>query len=345
MSLPEVSIIVLNYNGLSDTKHCIQSLLFTTYPNVKIYVVDNGSRKNELQQLKKIFRNRRIVYVRNDTNLGYTGGNNAALSHIRSKYVAFVNNDVAVTQDWLLPLVTYMEEHQKVAVAQPKILWMRKKTHFDYAGASGGYLDMLGYPFTRGRVFNTLEKDRGQYNDVRDVFWASGAAMVIRKSVFKKVGMFDTRFFNYMEEIDLCFRINKAGYRIVCVPKASVYHKGASTSSKNELQKRFWEHRNNLLMITKNLSLQKLLYVLPIRVLLEYVSIIYYLSHKRLDYALAVLLSQLSYIHLAPGILIERLTIRQHRVKRYNAEARMLQKSIVLSYFILKKRTFSALYG
>lgn len=352
MKLPEVSIIVLNFNGLADTRRCIQSLLSTNYRNLKIYLVDNGSKRNELLLLKKEFRNRRITFVKNSTNLGYTGGNNAVLTTIKSKYVAFVNNDVMVTGDWLLPLVAYMEAHHKVAVAQPKILWMRKKSHFDYAGASGGYMDMLGYPFTRGRIFNTLEKDTGQYNEVADVFWASGAAMLARTSIFKKVGMFDTRFFNYMEEIDLCFRINKAGYRIVCVPKAYVYHKGASTSSKNELQKRFWEHRNNLLMITKNLSLRRLLYVLPIRFVLEYVSVFYYLSHKRFDYAAAVLLSQLSYVHLAPGMLIARLSTGfakpdtgQHPTKQYNAEARMLQKSIVLSYFLLKKRTFSALYG
>jgi GT2 family glycosyltransferase len=343
MLLPEVSVVVLNFNGLSDTKKCIRSLFASKYRNIKIYVVDNGSDRNELATLKEMFGSRKIVYIQNKTNLGYTGGNNAVIATLKSKYVAFVNNDVVVTPDWLSPLVRYMEAYPKVAVSQPKILWMRKKTHFDYAGACGGYLDMLGYPFTRGRIFNTLERDVGQYDQVADVFWASGAAMLVRASIFKKVGMFDTRFFNYMEEIDLCYRINKAGYRIVCVPSAHVYHKGASSSSKNELRKRFWEHRNNLLMITKNLSFKKLLYVLPIRFALEYVSIVYYLSHKRFDYALAVVLSQLSYVHLAPGVLVDRLLSRPR--KQYNAERRMLNKSIVLSYFLLKKRTFSALNG
>lgn len=342
MYYPEVSIIVLNFNGFSDTKRCITSLLRTQYRNFRIIVVDNGSRKNELRALRRAFRNKKITFIQHTSNLGYAGGNNAILASIKSKYVAFVNNDAIVTPNWLLPLVSYMELHAKVAVAQPKILWLRKRTHFDYAGASGGYLDMLGYPFTRGRVFNTLERDNGQYDTVTDVFWASGAAMLVRKSVFKRVGMFDARFFNYMEEIDLCFRINNAGYRIVCQPSAKVFHKGASTSSKNELQKRFWEHRNNLLMITKNLSITKLLYILPIRFILEYVSIAYYLFHRRGDYAAAVVLSQLSYFYLTPGILIDRLFSRS--TKRYNAETRMLQKSIVLSYFLFKKRTFSAVY-
>lgn len=339
MQHPEVSIIVLSYNGLFDTRRCLRSILSMTYPNLSIYIVDNGSRKDEKTLLKKEFSDPRIRYVQHAENLGYTGGNNEVIKKARGKYIAFINNDVIVTECWLEDLVNYMESHPKVAVTQPKILWQRNKAYFDYAGACGGYIDMYGYPFTRGRIFNTLEKDKGQYDEPTDIFWASGAAMVVRRNIFKKVGVFDTRFFNYMEEIDLCYRINRAGYRIVCLPQVQVYHKGASTSSKNELKKRFWEHRNNMLMITKNFSPFRLMYILPIRFVLEYLSIFYYLSHKRADYAAAVLLSQLSYFHMAPGILFSRLS--GPRRKRYNAERKMFGKSIVFTYFFLRKQTFS----
>lgn len=224
MQLPPVTIVVLNYNGIADTRKCIRSLLKISYPNFSITVVDNGSTMNEAKLLSRQFRDRRIEIVRFPKNFGFTEGNNKILRSVKTKYVVLVNNDVTVTPDFLEPLIVAMEQSKKIALAQPKILWTKNKKYFDYSGACGGYLDTLGYPFTRGRVFNTLEKDTGQYNTIVDIFWASGAAMVVRTSIFKKIGYFDSVFFNYMEEIDLCFRINKAGYRIVCIPDTYVYH-------------------------------------------------------------------------------------------------------------------------
>lgn len=341
MQLPHVTIIVLNYNGISDTRKCVRSLLRISYPYYSIVVIDNGSKENEAKLLSKSFTDPRVEVIRSAKNLGFTEGNNRILRTVKAPYVVLINNDVIVTPSFLEPIIRAMESDKTIAVSQPKILWARNKKYFDYAGACGGYLDAFGYPFTRGRVFNSLEQDKGQYNEVSDIFWASGAAMIIRTTVFKKIGYFDTRFFNYMEEIDLCFRINKAGHRIVCIPTTHVFHKGAATSSKNELKKRYWEHRNNLLMITKNFEFVRLLYTLPIRFVLEYLSIVYYLANKRTDYAAAVILSQLSYFHMAPGILFERLT--KHKKKQYTVGNRMFGKSIVLHYFLLKRRTFAAL--
>lgn len=342
MVYPSISVVILNFNGFRDTKKCITSVLQSQYKNLKIIVVDNGSVRNEAELLKNIFTDKRIRFIRFDKNYGFTGGNNRILKTIREKYVVLLNNDVTVTPRWLQPIIKVLENNKQIAVAQPKILWARKKTHFDYAGACGGYIDTFGYPFTKGRIFSTQEKDTGQYDTISDVFWASGAAMVIRTSVFKKIGYFDTQFFNYMEEIDLCYRINKAGFRIVCIPKTIVYHKGAATSSKNELKKRFWEHRNNLLMITKNFSFRRLLLVLPIRFILEYVSILYYLINRRGDYASAVVLSQLSYFSMAPRILISRLTKRNKKKSR--GEQYIFNNSIIFQYFIRRKLTYAKLY-
>lgn len=342
MVYPAVTLIILNYNGLKDTKKCIKSVLSSHYPRLTIIVVDNGSKRNEALLLQKAFQREDIQFIRNKKNYGFTDGNNRILANVKTKYVVLLNNDVEVTPNWLKPLIVEMEKNKKIAVAQPKILWAKKKRYFDYAGACGGYIDMFGYPFTRGRIFNTIERDNGQYDEMTDIFWASGAAMVVRSSIFKKIGYFDTRFFNYMEEIDLCFRINKAGYRIVCIPKTHVYHKGAATSSKNELRKRFWEHRNNLLMITKNFAIIRLLFILPARFFLDYASFAYYLFNRRPDYAAAVLLSHLSYLHLVPQVLLDRLTSspRQKKVElRY-----IFQQSIVMSYFIFRKRTYATLF-
>ena len=339
MKFPKVSIIVLNFNGINDTKKCLKSLLKTTYKNFQIFLVDNGSDKNHAEILKKIFNSRKIHFIRLEKNLGFTGGNNLLMKQITDKYILLLNNDVEVPKDWLNPLVDIMEKNSKIAVVQPKILWSRNKKYFDYAGACGGYIDIFGYPFTRGRIFSTIEKDTGQYDTVADIFWASGAAMMIRSSVLKKVGYFDEQFFNYMEEIDLCFRIRTFGYRVVCEPSSYVYHKVAGTASRNERQKRFWEHRNNVLLIIKNYPFLQLIYILPIRMTMEYMSILYYLLTKRIDYALGALKSQVYLIYLVPKILLSR--ILQKKISGKSVQKLIFAGSIVQLYFVLKKRKFS----
>lgn len=335
---PKVTIVILNHNGFKDTFFCLTTLLKTKYSNFHIIVVDNGSKDDESALLKKIFKNKRINFLRFKKNLGFTGGNNRILKTINTKYVVLLNNDVEVSLDWLSPLVKRMEKDDKIAVIQPKILWLTNKKYFDYAGACGGFIDIFGYPFTRGRMFNTIEKDKGQYDSLMRVLWASGAAMMIRKSVLDKIGLFDERFFNYMEEIDLCYRINKAGFKVFCEPKSLVYHKVGATASKNDLKKRFWEHRNNLLFTIKNFPSGKLAIIFIPRLFLEFVSIFYYLSIKRGDYALAVILSQFSLMYMAPAVLIKKITSRKGKTK---LRGLIYPGSISFSYFILRKRKFS----
>lgn len=343
MNTSDVTIITLNYNGLKDTQKFIKSIFTTKYSNYKVVVLDNGSKVNEALLLSTEHKKRNLKIIRLNKNYGYSGGNNRAMINCGSKYIALVNNDVIVTRNWLQPLIETMEADKSIAMVQPKILWLKNKKYFDYAGACGGFIDNLGYPFTRGRIFNTQEKDDHQYDDTRDIFWASGAAIIIRNSVLKEVGYFDELFFNYMEEIDLCFRILQRGYRIVSVPSSIVYHKVASTSSQNMMKKRFWEHRNNLILIMKHFSFSKLVFILPLRILMEYISIFYYLALRRIDLALGALLGQLSLFLLFPKIIYGRIINRN--LIRDNAQLKklMFKGSIVVSYFILRKKTFSEL--
>lgn len=341
MKFPQVTIVILNFNGIKDSRKCLKSLLKTKYPNLKILVVDNGSSINEAEILKKEFVNKRIRFIRLSKNLGFSGGNNRVISKIKSKYIALLNNDTIVSPTWLSPLIEIMEKDKLIAVAQPKILWAKNKKYFDYAGACGGFIDVFGHVFTKGRIFNTIERDKRQYNFISDIFWASGAAMVIKKNIFNKVGYFDERFFNYMEEIDLCYRIQQIGYKIVYQPNSYIYHQVASTAAKKVFKKRFWEHRNNLLLMLKNYPFFKLIVFFPIRILFEYMSIAYYLYIKRFDYALAVILSQFSLLYLSPLILYQRLYAKQKENK--SMKKLIYQKSIVVSYFFLNKKKFSDL--
>ncbi len=342
MNYPQVAIIILNFNGLQDTRKCLKTLLKTSYKNFIVTVVDNGSRENEAKILAKEFRSKKIIFRRFENNYGFTGGNNKIFPLLKQKYIVLLNNDVEVPVNWLTPLVDVLEKHRKVAIVQPKILWQRNKKYFDYAGACGGFIDILGYPFTKGRIFNALEKDMGQYDSISDIFWASGAAVMMRKSILDTVGYFDKSFFNYMEEIDLCFRVRRKGFRIVCEPKSYVYHKVGGTSSRNELKKRFWEHRNNLLLIVKNYPLRHLIYILPIRIVLEYLSILYYLSINRFDYVTAVLFSQGAFYFMGTPILIDR--IKHKNKERITLDSLIYPRSIVLSYFFFGKKTFSSIF-
>lgn len=337
--VPLVTIIILNYNGILDTRKCLKSLLKTTYKNFKIVMVDNGSDKNESELLKNSFKSKKISFVRFNKNLGFCGGNNKVFKTVKTKYVVLLNNDTEVTPQWLNPLVKLMEKDKSIAVVQPKILWLKNKKYFDYSGACGGFIDIFGYPFTRGRIFDTQEIDRGQYDNIIDIFWASGAAMMIRRKILDEVGYFDELFFNYMEEIDLCFRINQAGYRIVSQPKSIIYHKVASTASRNSAKKRYWEHRNNLLLILKNYPLKKLIIILPIRLLLEYISFLYYLQNRKINYSLSVIKSQIALLYFGPQILLKRY--KKNTKKNIKNKNVSYNGSVLLSYFFLKQRKFS----
>ncbi len=332
---PLVSVLIINYNGLSDTLHCLSSIKKTAYPNYEVIILDNGSIKNEAKELKKYaFKN--IHVYRSKINKGFAGGNNTALKKAQGKYIVLLNNDTEVDPEWLTPLVLELEKDKTIAVAQPKIRLFHNRAYFDYAGACGGFIDKHGYPFTRGRIFNAREKDKGQYDQRMEIFWASGAACIIRKSIIKDVGgLFDEMFFNYMEEIDFCWRVQKKGFKIIFIPNSLVYHKGASSSSKNLFKKRYWEHRNNLLLLSKHLDSNALIKLLPFRLLMELFTYGYYLLSGQFNYVRSILFAHIDFL---------KGYSKTHASSSASGEQSFLyNKSIVIDYFLRKKSTFHEL--
>lgn len=245
-------------------------MLKTQYPNLEIVVADNGSTDHSLKVLEQEFSSVRVIRL--DRNYGFAEGYNRALQEVEADYFMILNSDVAVEPDWLQPMVSLLESDKQIAACQPKILSLQHPDRFDYAGAAGGWLDVFGYPFARGRIFDHCETDTGQYNDTAPIFWASGAALFIRAAIFREVGGFDPYFFAHQEEIDLCWRIQCRGYRIYVCPLSVVHHLGGGTLPRGNSLKTFLNFRNNHLMLFKNLPLGRKCWVIPIRFALDAVS-------------------------------------------------------------------------
>jgi GT2 family glycosyltransferase len=251
MAAPRVSIIIVTWNALDLLKQCLPSVVATQYPNLEIILADNASTDGSAAWVTETFPS--VEVVRHPENWLFCRGNNAAFPHATGEYVMLLNNDVEVPPDWLDPLVDAMEQAGDVGAVQPKLLQYDDRTRFEYAGAAGGFIDRVGYPFTRGRLFDTMEQDRGQYDTPRDVFWATGAALLLRRSALDRVGLLDERFEMHMEEIDLCWRLWRAGYRVRVVPESTAYHIGGASLPARDPQKTFYNFRNSLLMLHKNL--------------------------------------------------------------------------------------------
>lgn len=255
----QISVVILNWNGSGMLSRFLPSVV-THSPEAEVVVADNGSTDNSLEMLAKDFPT--VGTIALDKNYGFAEGYNRAIAQVDTKYVLLLNDDIEVTQGWLQPLLAFMETHPEVAACQPKVLSEAHRDTFEYAGAAGGFMDYLGYPYCRGRIFDIVEKDNGQYDTPLPVFWATGAALLIRTDVYRMVGGLDARFFAHQEEIDLCWRLHSRGYGIWCIPQSLVYHVGGGTLNKSNPRKTFLNFRNNLLMLYKNLpKLQPLLWV------------------------------------------------------------------------------------
>ncbi|MEA3463228.1 MAG: glycosyltransferase family 2 protein, partial [Bacteroidota bacterium] len=233
-----VSIVILNWNGKAHLEQFLPLLVrHTTLPGVEIVVADNGSVDNSLEFLKKEHPHIRIIEL--EKNHGFSGGYNRAFEQLDTKYMLLLNSDIEVTEGWLEPMLELMEKDDKVGACSPKILDFKRRTHFEYAGAAGGFIDRYGYPFCRGRIFDHLEEDKGQYNDATDLFWGSGACLMVRTDLYRESGGLDEQFFAHMEEIDLCWRLQQMGYRIRFVPSSTVYHVGGATLQRGNPLKTF----------------------------------------------------------------------------------------------------------
>jgi GT2 family glycosyltransferase len=267
---PTVAIVILNWNGRSFLEQFLPSVLASTYSPLEVIVADNGSTDDSITFLQQHFPAVRIITL--GSNMGFAKGYNEALRQVDSTYWVLLNSDVEVSPGWLEPMVQLMVRNPQAGACQPKIRMERDRTHFEYAGACGGWLDHLGYPFARGRIFDICEADQGQYEDEAPVFWASGAALMVRAEAFHIAGGLDEYFFAHQEEIDFCWRLQLNGYSVWVCPSSVVYHVGGGTLPKGNKRKVFLNFRNNLIMLCKNLPAGALVWTLPVRVALDAIS-------------------------------------------------------------------------
>jgi len=268
--MDKLAIVILNWNGASMLAQYLPTVLNYSRDEATVYVADNASKDNSLQLLREHFPECRLIVL--DRNWGFAEGYNKALREIDAEYYLLLNSDIEVTHHWLTPLIEFMDVHPEVAACQPKLLSIYNKDMFEYAGASGGYLDRYGYPFCRGRIFDTVEEDNGQYDYAAEVLWATGAALMIRKQDYWDAGGLDGRFFAHNEEIDLCWRLRIKGRKIYCLPESCVYHVGGGTLPKSNPMKTFLNFRNNLTMLYKCLPDAELKHVMRVRWWLDYLA-------------------------------------------------------------------------
>lgn len=335
----KTAIVILNWNGAHYLQQFLPALReYTTSPEVDIYVADNGSTDNSLLILGKYFKEVKILLL--NRNYGFAEGYNRALAQIEADYYVLLNSDVEVTPGWLEPMLDYLQEHPEVAACQPKILSYHNRTHFEHAGAAGGFIDRLGYPFCRGRVLAVTEEDLGQYDEVCDVFWASGACLVIRADVFEKEGGFDDDFFAHMEEIDLCWRLKSRGYRVVCVPQSKVYHVGGGTLHVEHPRKTYLNFRNNLFLLYKNLPQKQLFPVFFVRFFMDYLAAFQLFITGKPQNAKAVFKARLDFRKMLPSFNSKREENLQKTTQTHIPE--IAKKSVILNYYLLGRKTYKA---
>tara|TARA_B100001758_G_C18388286_1_gene601397 strand:- start:422 stop:1444 length:1023 start_codon:yes stop_codon:yes gene_type:complete len=308
--MKKVCVAIINWNGLVWLKKNLPAI--QKFSNeAKIIVIDNNSTDNSKNYIKNKFKN--IELIEHNKNYGFSEGYNRALKKIKTKYVLLLNNDVLVSKNWIQPLLSFLEKNQDFSVVQPKILDLSKKTHFEYAGAAGGFIDYNGIPFCRGRIGDKIEKDMGQYNSSSAIFWASGACFLINREIFLKVGGFDQNFNMHQEEIDLCWRIQGLGKKIGYCPKSTVFHYGGGTLSKSDYKKIFYNHRNNLIMLFKNLPIFDLIIILINRIVIDLLIALKYLIKLNIHYFFTIILAYISFVFLIPRYLFINKKINEKR--------------------------------
>lgn len=334
MALPSVAVVILNWNGRNFLEKFLPSVVSSRYENLSVIVADNASTDDSVSFLQQNYPFVKIIC--NTENEGFAKGYNTALKHVLADYYVLLNSDVEVSEEWISPIISLMEKEKRIAACQPKILSYENKNHFEYAGAAGGWIDKFGYPFSRGRVFDFCEEDKGQYDDNPEIFWASGAAFFVRSSVFHELDGFDEDFFAHQEEIDLCWRIQRAGYKIFAVPSSVVYHVGGGTLPMGNSRKVFLNFRNNLLMLSKNLRFSEKLWKIPFRLLLDNISAFQAISKGDRRTFASIQKAHLNFLKSK----FKKKSLTQLPKKRMKDLAGVYSGSIVVKYFIEKKKTF-----
>lgn len=288
----KLAIVILNWNGAALLKKYLPSVQLYS-KDAEIYVIDNASTDNSIAVLKNEFPDINIIV--NDENYGFAGGYNIGLKSVKADYYCLLNSDVEVTPNWLAPIINGFNTIPNVTIIQPKILDLKKKGSFEYAGAAGGFIDKLGYPFCRGRIFQALEEDKGQYDDIHEIFWATGACMFIKSDVFWELNGFDTDYFAHQEEVDLCWRAKNNGHKVYYVGESKVYHLGGSTLSNMNPKKTFLNFRNSLYSITKNLPRRKAFPIIFYRLVLDGIAAVRFLFQLKPKHFLAIFKAHLSF--------------------------------------------------
>lgn len=329
----DLAIVILNWNGEALLERYLPSVIENSQ-GARIYVADNASTDGSVTFLKNNYPD--VGIIQNKTNAGFAGGYNEALKNIDAEVYCLLNSDVEVTPDWLLPIMELFQVKTEVAIIQPKILDLLQREYFEYAGAAGGFLDSLGYPFCRGRIFQALEKDKGQYDDTTEIFWATGACMFIRKKVFDDLGGFDADYFAHQEEVDLCWRAQNKGYKVYYVGASQILHLGGSTLSNMNPKKTYLNFRNSLFSITKNLPRRKALLIIVARLVLDGIAALRFILQGKMNHCLAVLRAHLSYYRLFRKMY-------KKREKANFVEKYYRTKSIVWSHYVYRVRSFNNL--
>jgi GT2 family glycosyltransferase len=332
---PKVSIVILNFNTRHFLEKFLPTVLATNYENFEVVLADNASKDDSIAYVKSQFPEVKIIELKQ--NYGFAGGYNRALAQVDADYFVLLNSDVEVDKNWLQPLVDLAETSTKIAAIQPKLIDYKDKSKFEYAGGSGGFIDKYGYPFCRGRWFNHLEKDEGQYNDIREVFWATGACFLIRASYWLEAKGLDEDFFAHMEEIDLCWRLQNLGYKIMVCPQSNVYHVGGGTLPVGNPRKTYLNFRNGLFLLCKNLHSSILFKVLFIRFIMDGLAGIKFLSEFKFREIGAILKAHAVFYSQIGYWLKKRKAIGNQALKPQN----MYQKSMVVDFYLRGKKVFS----
>ena len=335
ISLPSVAVVILNWNGKYFLEKFLPSVMASAYSNLSVIVADNASDDDSIDFLKKNYPNVKILL--SNTNEGFAKGYNSALKDVLADYYVLLNSDVQVTKGWIDPVISLMESDEKIAACQPKVLSFKDRRQFEYAGACGGFIDKFGYPFTRGRIFETCETDTGQYDNSTQIFWATGAALFVRAKVFQELNGFDEVFFAHQEEIDLCWRMQRKGYLIYVVPSSVVYHVGGGTLPMGDRKKVYLNFRNNLIMMTKNLPVLERVWKIPLRIFLDAIAA----YRSLIDGNFSTFISIASaHMHYVEWLFTGKRGKKFSKIKMKSLLP-VYDGSIVWQYFIKQKKTFS----
>lgn len=338
---PRVALAILNWNGVHWLQRFLPVVVKHCPQYARVVVVDNASTDDSVAYVRSSFPD--VQIIQHPENWGYAGGYNQALKQLHFEYTVLINSDIETTPGWLDPLVAYMDAHPTLAACQPKILGYNDRSHFEYAGAAGGFIDRYGYPFCRGRMFDTVEEDRGQYNDSRWVFWATGACLMVRNSAYHDAGGLDEQLFAHMEEIDLCWRMQRKGYRVGYCGDSAVYHVGGGTLASENPKKTYYNFRNNLILLTKNLPKQGFYGTLLTRMILDGLAGVKFLIDGQWPHTVAILRAHFTFYRKWFRLMRQRHMLRADGFADYTEG--IYKKSIALSYFVQGHKHFNDLHS